>query len=342
MKAAQLVSGGVRPTFVVNTVPDPKPAAGEVQVALEAASLNHRDVWLWEQSELPLPATLGSDGAGVVSAVGTGVSELQVGDAVVLNPALGWGDEEEFGGEKFEILGVPRPGTFAELVVVPAENVCLKPSRLSWVEAATLGVAAVTAWRAVMHTQAAHRGGRIFVPGAGGGVAAFAIQIGTALGAELVTTSSTAEKLEQARRLGARATISYAEGDWTAAAGAVCEGGFDAVIDGVGPTIWRELVDLLRAGGTLVTYGLSGGASAEFASFPLLWQWRKVVGTTMGSPRDFARLLTHVERADWHPAIDSVWPLQELPEAAMRLGSRERFGKVVLVTRSGTSAHGRG
>jgi zinc-binding alcohol dehydrogenase/oxidoreductase len=329
VKAAQLVQAGTTPVFEVRTIPDPAPGPGEALVALRASALNHRDAWLWRQPDLALPVTLGSDGAGVIAAVAADVDGLQLGDEVVINPGLGWGANEEAAGPSFEILGVPRAGTFAELVSVPSENVAPKPQRLSWSEAATLGVAAVTAWRAVARGTSDPAHGKLLVPGAGGGAATFAIQIAAALGAEVFATSAVPEKLERAKALGAAHAV-LSNGDWERNLRALCPQGFDAVIDAAGPPLWEALVDLLRPGGTLVTFGLSAGESAEFASFPLLWHWRKIVGTTMGSPRDFAALLRHVAHTEWRPAIDRVFDLEGLPEAAARQLARDRFGKVVL------------
>src|SRR2546429_322244 len=138
MRAAQLVCAGPSPVFAVDSVADPEPRAGEIVVEIRAAALNRRDAWLWQQTELDLPVTLGSDGAGIVASVGEGVVDVREGDEVVINPALCWGGSEEAAGPAFEILGVPRPGTLAELVAVPAENVQPKAARLSWTEAATL------------------------------------------------------------------------------------------------------------------------------------------------------------------------------------------------------------
>jgi NADPH:quinone reductase-like Zn-dependent oxidoreductase len=333
VKAVQLVQAGRLPVFERRVVDDPQPGVGEVLVALEATGLNRRDAWLWEQTDLALPSTLGSDGAGIVRAVGEAVSGVRVGDEVVINPGLDWGADEEAGGSSFEILGVPRAGTFADLVVVPSENVAPKPRRLSWEEAATLGVAAITAWRAVTRSTTNLVGARILVPGAGGGVASFAIQIASALGAEVFATSSEQGKLERARQLGAAHAVDYSATAWPAKMRDLCPGGFEAIIDGAGPPLWQALVDLLKPGGTLVTYGLSVGPSAEFASLPLLWQWRKVLGTTMGSPRDFVQLMQHVDESSWRPAIDSVFDMERLPEAAARLGARDRFGKIALLNR---------
>ena len=159
------------------------------------------------------------------------------------------------------------------------------------------------------------------------------IQIASALGAEVFATSSEQGKLERARQLGAAHAVDYSANAWPAKMRDLCPGGFEAIIDGAGPPLWQALVDLLQPGGTLVTYGLGVGPSAEFASLPLLWQWRKVLGTTMGSPRDFLQLMQHVDESSWRPAIDSVFDMERLPEAAARLGSRDRFGKIALLNR---------
>ncbi len=217
MKAVQLVQAGRLPVFERRVVDDRQPGVGEVLVALEATGLNRRDAWLWEQTDLALPSTLGSDGAGIVRAVGEAVSGVRVGDEVVINPGLDWGADEEAGGSSFEILGVPRAGTFADLVVVPSENVAPKPRRLSWEEAATLGVAAITAWRAVTRSTTNLVGARILVPGAGGG--------GRRRPSALASTRRPAEARRNARNLRAQrraerrvrlppTSLAMAEGSW--------------------------------------------------------------------------------------------------------------------------------
>jgi zinc-binding alcohol dehydrogenase/oxidoreductase len=331
MKAARLVSFGDPPSFEVVSLPDPAPGDDEVVIALKAASLNRRDLWIWRQpGYCALPVTLGSDGAGIVEAVGSGVSDIAVGDEVVMYPVFGWHSGDTVARSDWDILGAPTDGTFAEKVVVPEANVFPKPPRLTWHEAATLGVAGLTAWRATVGCAQVGPGSTVLVTGAGSGVSTFAIQIAVARGAAAYVTSSTPEKIEHAVSLGARGGFSYRNESWAEAASAAAGGGFDAVIDGYGDGVWRSALGMLRDGGVLVSYGDTGPPEATIAVADIYWYWRSIVGTSMGSPDDFRGLLGHLAAASWRPAIDSVFTLDDIATAAQRLESRERFGKVVL------------
>lgn len=331
MRAARLVRFGDPPRFEMQNVPEPVPGPGEVAVALEAAALNRRDRWIWTMpGYCELPVTLGSDGAGRVAAVGEGVAGISLGNEVVFDATLNWGDSEECPTEDFDILGAPTEGTFAETVVVPAANVAPKPTRLSWEEAAALNLAGLTAWRATVTCAEAGPGRRILVTGAGSGVSTFVVQIAVALGARVFVTSSTPEKLERSRALGAEAGVSYWDPDWPEQIKAAAGGGVDAVIDSYGGPSWPGGLRALRRGGTLVSFGDTSPEPASIEVAEIYWQWRRILGTTMGSPREYRALLAHVESARWRPVVDSVYPLESIDEAAARLDASDRFGKVVL------------
>ena len=312
------------------------PGEGEVVVDIVAAALNRRDPWIWLSPDYcALPVTLGSDGAGVVSTVGSRVEGLAPGVEVSIDPTLGWGDEESCPSDAFDILGAPTEGTFAERVVVPAANVAPRPSRLSWEECAALSLSGLTAWRACITCARAGPGREILVTGAGGGVATFAVQIASAVGARVWVTSSSDEKLERARSLGVVGGFRYDDPDWPDRARAATGGvGFDAVIDSYGAGgAWERCLRALRRGGTLVSYGDTGGARTTVTVAGVYWEWRRVLGTSMGSPREFRAMLDHVRTAAWRPVIDRVYPLAEIAPAARRLGEPARFGKVVLRVR---------
>jgi zinc-binding alcohol dehydrogenase/oxidoreductase len=312
-------------------VPEPVPGEGEVLIALRAAALNRRDPWVWTTPDYcALPVTLGSDGAGVVSGVGARVAWPVPGDEVVFDPTLGWGAREEHPEAEFDILGAPTEGTFAERVVVPAANVAAKPARLSWEEAAALNLSGLTAWRATVTCAGAGPGRTILVTGAGSGVSTFAVQIAAALGARVLITSGDHEKLERARSLGAAGGASYLDPDWPERIRELAGGELDAAIDSYGGPSWQGALRALRVGGTLVSFGDTSGPETTLTTAEVYWQWRRVIGTSMGSPREFRALLAHVERASWRPVIDSVFSLDQIGAAARRLSSPERFGKVVL------------
>jgi len=325
MLAVELQEFGSVAGLRVVELRDPVPGPGEVRIDVVAAALNRRDYWIRVGRKALLPVVLGSDGAGVVSAVGEGVEGVAVGDEVVINPSLAWGPREEAPGPDFRILGVPDQGTYAERIVVAADQVRPRPARLSWLEAAALPLAGLTAWRAVVTHAEAGPGRTILVPGAGGGVATFAIQIATALGARVVATSGSPEKLERARALGAELAVDYRDPNWPERVGPV-----DAVIDSVGAAVWPGALRALRPGGRLVNFGDTGGDSALVDVDRLFFGHLRIQGTTMGSPREFDALLAHVAQADWRPVVDSVYPLREAAAAHTRLEARDRFGKVVL------------
>lgn len=325
MRVVELRRFGDPGGLVLGERPDPEPGPDEARVDLVAAALNRRDRWIALGGKAALPAVLGSDGAGIVSAVGRDVAGIAEGDEVVIDPALEWGPEEEAPGPRFRILGVPDQGTYAERIVVGAAQLRPRPPRLSWAEAAALPLGGLTAWRAVVTHAEAGPGRTILVPGVGGGVATFAVQIAAALGARVLVTSSSREKLERARSLGAAGGANYRDPGWADEVAPV-----DAVVDGVGGAVWAGAIRALRAGGRLVNFADTAGEEGRIELSTLFFKQLRIQGTTMGSPREFDALLAHVSTAGWRPVVDSVYPLAEAAEAHRRLESPERFGKVVL------------
>ncbi len=308
-------------------VADPVAGAGEVVVELRAAAVNRRDLLVRNPPgpayAFPLPLIPGSDGAGV---------RRDTGEEVVVYPGLGWGDREDAAGPEWRILGGPENGTYAELVKVPEENVFPKPARLSWEEAAALPVAGLTAYRALFPVGRLQAGETVLVLGAGSGVSTFAVSLAAQAGARVLVTSSRPEKVERARGLGAEGGVLYTEGDWPQAVRRLTGGqGVDLVLDSVGTT-WGDSLRCLRRGGRLVVFGGTGGPKVELDVRFVYLNWLSVLGTTLGSARDFAGLLEVVERGSWRPVIDSVRPLAEADAAHERMTKGEHFGKLVLAT----------
>jgi zinc-binding alcohol dehydrogenase/oxidoreductase len=341
MKAAVIREYGDASVFALEDVADPVAGPGEVVVDLRAASVNRRDRGIRAgslvpraiggQSEQPptFPLILGSDGAGVVSELGSGVGGVAVGDEVVINPSLNWGGSDESPGPDWETLGVPRQGTYAERIAVPAAFVAPKPPRLTWCEAAAAPLAGLTAWRAVVTKARVAAGERVLVPGVGSGVATFVLQFAHAFGCEVVVTSSSEGKLARAQDLGAAGGHLYTATDWPARVGA-----FDVVIDSIGEPIWSALGALLRPGGRMVSYGRTAGSvvSLEIAKF-FHAQWT-FLGTANGSPAEFAAMIEHLAACEWRPVIDSEYALEEISQAHARFEAPERFGKIAIAIAS--------
>lgn len=331
MQAVQLTETGAPEVLTVREVPDPIAGPGEVVVELRASALNRRDIFLRKGiAPSPLPVIPGSDGAGVVRTLGDGVSGIAEGDEVVILPSLGWGDGEAAPAPGFRILGGPDDGTYAELISIPAENVFPKPARFSWEEAAALPLAGLTAWRALMSRCALTSGETVLILGIGGGVATFALHLAKAAGARVIVTSSSDEKLDRAKELGADMGVNYTSDDWVGQVRELTGGGVDVAVDSVGST-WADTVNCLAPGGRMAVFGGTGGGKVELMVRPVTVGQVSILGTTMGSPRDFAALLAAVGDATWVPVIDSVRPLAEAIDAHAREEDGSHFGKLVLL-----------
>jgi NADPH:quinone reductase-like Zn-dependent oxidoreductase len=334
MRCVELREFGDPTGLVLCERPDPEPGPGEVRVDLVTASLNRRDWWIRRGGKVPLPQVLGSDGAGVVSAVGPGIEKVAVGDEVVLYPGRNWGPDEEAPGADFEILGVPSQGTYAERICVSAGDVRPRPVGWTWAETAALPVAGLTAWRAVVTHGRVGPGTDVLVPGAGGGAAAFCVQIAAALGARVLVTTSSSEKLERLRALGAADGALYTEPGWPERIGPV-----DVVVDSVGgEELWDACLGLLRRGGRLVCFADTAGEHGRVLLARLFLEHQHVIGTTLGSPRELDALLAHCAQHGWRPAIDSTFALDDVRAAHERLDARERFGKIVLAVDAAQAA----
>jgi NADPH:quinone reductase-like Zn-dependent oxidoreductase len=319
----------------LETVPDPQPQAHEVVVRLKAAALNHRDVWIRSgrgaYSSPIQPVILGSDGAGEVMAVGSGVDAQLVGQAVVINPSLDWGENDEAQGPNFRILGMPDDGTYAQLVRVPAQNVFAKPAALSFAEAAAIPLAGLTAYRAVVSRARVQPGETVLVTGIGGGVSTFALQIAVQLGARVFVTSGSDAKLARARELGAAGGANYRTQDWAREIVAWCGGtGPDVVIDSVGGETFARAIDILRPGGRIANYGATTGPVKDFVLRSMFWKQITVLGTTMGSPREFEAMLKLYDSGGLHPVVDTIFALAEAAAAHRRMEEAGQFGKILL------------
>nr|WP_241841604.1 zinc-binding dehydrogenase [Pseudofrankia sp. BMG5.36] len=303
-------------------VPDPEAAPGWSVVRLKAAALNWHDVLVRQgRYDSPLPHVPGADGAGV---------DAVTGDEVMVVPSLWWGEDVAAPGAGWEILGDRRNGTYAELVRVPRECVVPKPAGLSWAEAAALPLVGLTTYRALFTRAALKEGESLLVLGAGGGVATMAVSLASAVGARVVVTSSSQEKIDRARGLGAAAGVRYDHPGWPEdARGLVGGRGFDVVLDSVGT--WEDALRALRPGGRLVVLGASRAEEARIAVRPYYFGQYSLLGTTMGSPQDFAGLMSVLASYNVPPpVVDRAFPLDEVVAAHERLESGAAFGRLVL------------
>lgn len=304
------------------SAPDPVGRLGWTTVRLRAAALNWHDVLVRQgRYGSPLPHIVGADGAGVTDD----------GDEVVILPSLMWGSDESAPGRDWEILGDHRPGTYASAISVPDECVFPKPPGLNWHEAAALPLVGLTVFRALVSRGRLASGESILILGAGGGVAPMAVSIAAAIGAHPFVTSSSRAKVAQAVEHGAADGVLYSTPTWPEDAKALSPGGrgFDVVLDTVGS--WPESVRALRPGGRLVVLGASRSELAPMDVRQFYFGQYDLLGTTMGSPRDFRGLLALLDmRSVAAPLIDTVFPLADAAAAHQHLEAGGAFGKIVL------------
>ncbi len=333
MKAIVLHDIGELETIQLEDAADPRPGPGEVVVRLRAAALNHRDLFIrrGQYAGLRFPIIPGSDGAGTVAAVGDGVTEVRPGDDVIINPSVNWGDDPRAQGPAFKILGLPDNGTFAQLVAVPAANALPRPPGLSDEEAAAIPLAGLTAYRAAVTRGRVGAGDTVLVLGIGGGVATFVLLIATALGARVLVTSGSDDKIARARALGADDGFNYKTVNWVKAVKeATGEQGADLIIDGTGGATFDQALDAARPGGRVVSYGSTTGPVPELAVRRLFFKQLDVMGSTMGSPDDFRAMLDLFGAGKARPVVDRVFPLAEAGAALRHMDQAAQFGKIVL------------
>jgi NADPH:quinone reductase-like Zn-dependent oxidoreductase len=332
MKALVLNEVGGPENLSIQDVAQPEPAAGEVRVQLQRAALNRRDVWITvgKYPRVQLPSIGGSDGAGIVDAVGAGVDKAIVGDEVVIYPARDWGDDPRCGGANFRVLGMPDQGTFAEAICVPASDIAPKPTHLSWDQAAAIPLAGLTSWRALVTHGEVHSGQKVLVTGIGGGVASFALLWAKFHGAEVYVTSGSDDKLATAKALGAVDGVNYRAADWDKTI-RKRSGGIDIVIDSAGGTVMNAAMNTLNVGGRFIFFGATLGNPTEGLEMAkMFFKQARIQGTTMGMPSEFHAMLDFVNQHRIEPVVDQVFSFDDAVAAHQRMWNSEQMGKIVL------------
>ena len=312
----------------------------EVIVKLRAASVNHIDIWVRLGATgiaIPMPHILGGDGAGVIFEVGGEVSNVRPGDAVCLYLFSGCGQCEfclshrDFMCVYVRALGERLDGTYAEYVRLPAENCFPIPAGMSFAEAAAFPLVFVTVWRMLITNARLKPGETILIIGIGGGVAGAALQVAKKIGANVIVTSGSDEKLELAKKYGAAHTINHREKDFAQEVRALTENrGVDVVLDCVAGEVWQKSLAALARGGRLVTCGATAGGSPETDLTPIFTKHLQIFGSTLGSRDEFRQLLSFMAVAEIKPIIDQVFPLSEAAAAQRRMEEAKQFGKIVL------------
>ena len=340
MRAAVFHEHGDRDVIQLEQVVTPEPANDEARIQVHACALNWLDVGIRRGPQfgaVPLPLTTGVDVSGVIDAVGPDVRGWSAGDAVTFYSLVTCG-ECEFcrDGEltvcpQHMIIGEHMNGGLAEYTVVPARNLIAKPANLTHVEVASLPVVSKTAWHMLISVARLQAGETVFIPGAGGGVASMGIQIAKYAGATVIASTSTAEKMERARELGADHVVNYRDDNWVEQVINLTEGrGVDVAQDLVGAMTWADSLRTLARNGRLVVCGSHSGKSFNLRIPQIYHRQLSILGSNGGTYNELRHCLELANRGILRPVIDRVLPLSQIREGHRILEEHDHFGKVVI------------
>jgi NADPH2:quinone reductase len=312
MKAVYLTETGSPEVLRFGELPEPSVGPNDLLIGVRACSLNRLDVFTREGSHgtrISPPHVLGGDVAGVVVRVGEGVEGFKPGDQVIANGR----------------------GGYAEFAVAPADRTYPLPARCTFDEGATLPVAGLTAWQMVMNRAHVRPGESVLMTAAGSGVSTFAIQLCRTLGARVVTTASSGEKLEKARALGAEAGIDYTREDILEGVRKFTAGeGVDVVLEHVGTPVWKACFDSLKPGGRFVTCGVTAGHRVELHLGRVFSRGLTIMGVGHGTPGDMRAFLKVVDQGKVQGIVHRTFPLDKASEAHRMMEASSFFGKLVL------------
>ncbi len=334
MRAWQLTATEGIDSYQLADVPEPEPGPGQVRVDIKVSGLNHLDLWVAEGLPAPknLPHTTGADAAGVIDAVGDGVSGFDIGDQVIIDPSFSCGhcehclrDEIVYCSE-FGILGEHHSGTFTEKIVVPTINAVRKPRAMNWETAGSFGLAAVTALR-MLERAGLEEGETVLVVGVGGGVSASALFLAMGLGGHVYVTSRSQGKVDWAVEQGAVGGF-----DSTAEFGKEMSalGGADIVIDNVGPATLGQSMRAAKRGGRIAICGSTSGPKWEMTVPALFFRQLELIGSSMGNHAQFARALNLMRLGKAKAPVSHVFDFADLPEALGVLASGQQTGNIAL------------
>jgi len=321
----------------------PEPAVGinDVLVEVKACALNHLDLWVlrgWPGLKLALPHIGGSDIAGVVSRTGAAVKNWEAGQQVVVCPGYAEGTDqwiskgEDSVSPNYKIFGEHKHGGLAQYVSVPANCLYPKPENLDFTNASAPLLSGLTAWRMLKHRANLQKGETVLIVGAGGGLNSLTIQVAKHLGAKVISLTSSEEKMQKAKKLGSDVVINYRETpQWSKEVKSLTLGlGVDVVVDNVGQATMPESLKAASRGGRIVTVGNTSGPQLEIDNRFIFGKQLSIIGSTMGSQKDFEAFYELLSSGIIKPVVDSTFRLAEGAGAYGVLEKGTQFGKVVI------------
>lgn len=320
--------------------PEPQVKPDEVLVRVKACALNHLDIWIRQgipAYQIPLPHISGSDVSGLVERVGSLSKDVKIGQKVFVSPGLSCGecDECKVGHDNlcasYGLVGAKTDGGYAEFVAVPGQNVIPIPASLTFEQAAAFPLVSVTAWHMIVTQAWLRRGETVLVMGAGSGVGSMAVQIARYIGARVITTVGSEDKVKKALVIGADEVINHATDDVARRVSEFTGGrGVDVVIEHIGPQVWEQCLKSLAKGGRLITCGATTGGEAKIDLRLLFSRSLTLKGSYMGTKAELLEVTKLVGSGKLKTVIDHVYPLKEARAAQEQMLSRKLFGKLVL------------
>ena len=340
MKAVSISRHGGPEVLEFGERPTPEPARGEIRVRVKACALNHLDLWVRQGLpgiEIPLPHILGSDIAGVVDKLGKSVTHPKIGTPVIITPGIGCGKCRYCVSgwtslcDQFTIMGFRKDGGYAEYVVVGAKSVVPVSSRYSFEAWAATPLVFLTVYHMLVTRAGLKRGETVLIHATGSGIGSAAIQLAKHLGARVITTAGTDEKLAKGKKLGAWGLINYRKTDFAEEVKRLTKGkGAEVVFEHIGPETWTGSLASLAKGGRLVTCGATSGPKAEIDLRFLFMKQLSLLGSYMGGDGELRKVMHLISQGKLKPVVDTIFPLEEARQAHQKMESRDFFGKIVL------------
>ncbi len=340
MKTIQVTAHGGPEVLKIVDLPIPEPAPHEVRLKVKAAALNHLDIWVRKGHpglKVPLPFTPGSDLAGIVDAVGAGVTRHAPGDARVVYPATFCGQCEEClaGREnlcpEYHIFGENRPGGMAEYAIVPEACLFPKPRDMGWHEAAAFPLSWLTSWHMLIDKVSHKLDDWVLVQAAASGTGIAAVQIAQMHGLRVIATAGSEQKCAALREMGVKVVLNYRKDDLKKSVREATEGkGVRIAVDHVGEATFRQSLGALAKDGSLVTCGGSSGPKLSFDVRHLFIKHQRIIGSTMGTIPDFKGVLEGMNSGVLQPVVHKVFAPEDIAEAHREVEERRVIGKVVV------------
>jgi NADPH:quinone reductase-like Zn-dependent oxidoreductase len=341
MKAIRIHEHGGIDVLRCEEIPEPKCPSNKVKIQIKASALNHLDLWIREGfpgMPLPLPLTLGSDGAGIISEVGSEIENWNIGDEVVIQPNVYCGECEscERGQENYcdtyGIIGETQNGVQSEYYIAEPNNIYPKAKHLTFEEASSMQLVFLTSYQMLVTRANLQKSDTVLIYGATSGIGSAAIQIAKDIGATVITTVGANSKIEYAKNIGADFVVRHDDENWVKQVkNIVKKKGVQVIFEHPGEKTWQQSMRLLSKGGRVVTCGATTGPLASFDLRHLFMKQQSILGSTMSDIKSFKSVMQKIEMGIYKPFVDKSYPLSDIKKAHQRLENREQFGKIVLI-----------